>query len=118
MQPAASLAHFPCTRFGLSLGSGNVNNHIPSDLLQRYSQTREAIQANLDFITSVAAMFRLFEDWDGESTEVDLPSLGKLHALIYRHACRVEEHLEDVLPLVEVREALGGQEDGEGGGDC
>ena len=95
-----------------------MNDNIPTDILRRYSQTREAIQADLDFITSVAALCRLFEEWDGGSTEVDLTSLGKLHALIYRHACRVEEHLEDFLPLVEVRETLGAQADGEGGGDC
>ena len=85
---------------------------IPKSTVHSYLQARNAIQEELDFITSLASMLKLFEGWDGPSREVDLPSLGKLHALIYRHACRVEEHLEGFLPLIDVEGVVQSWEDG------
>lgn len=79
---------------------------INKDMLRRYVEMRQKLDAEAETIQSLASLLALFRFCGDEELRIDPLALGHVHQLMERSILNIWEMLDDFIYIVEARRVV------------
>ncbi len=80
-----------------------TTDNISNETLQRYIQSREKIDRDIDFIMAFTSILSQYKDCSGDEVLVDLYSLGYVNQMMHGKVLDIIEELDHFLPLWDAK---------------